>query len=133
MKTAHQIQSDFYFLLKLSRLSKNITGSVYREGYRPKDSKKEDAIVIFTTGTPTQIQQGRITINIYVPFINKGGILIEDGKRCEQVEAFAQQWVDSIKGQTAYQIDLSEIIHTNQDEEIQQSFIVVKLNYQIIQ
>lgn len=131
MKTAYQIQGDFYNLLKQSNLAKNITGKVYREGYRPKDSQKEDAIVIFTTGIPTQIHQGSITINIYTPFVDIGGTLLENGKRCEQLEIMAGEWVKSILGESPYLIQLAQTIHTNQDTDIHQSFVVVRLRYEL--
>lgn len=133
MKTAYQIQSDFYNLLRQSDLAKQISGKVYREGYRPKGSQQEDAIVIFTTGTPAQIQQGRITINIYTPFVDFNGTLVENGKRCEELETKTQRWVDSITGTTPYLIRLTETIHTNQDQDIHQSFVIVKLEYKLFQ
>ena len=49
-KTSKQIQGDVYRLLQDSVLSGMISGEVYRSGYRPRDSNREDAVVIFTTG-----------------------------------------------------------------------------------
>ena len=69
-KTGKQIQSDVLALLKSSTLPSIISGKVYRKGCRPRDSKAEDAIVIFTTGLPGQIQTGVVTINIYCPDID---------------------------------------------------------------
>lgn len=87
-KTGKQIQSDVLALLKSSSLPALISGKVYRKGYRPRDSKAEDAIVIFTAGLPGQVQTGVVTINIYVPDIDpyENGVLVENGQRCETLE-----------------------------------------------
>ena len=62
-KTGKQIQGDVYQLLRDSTLYTMISGEVYRSGNRPRDSKKEDAEVIFTTGLTDQIQSGVVTVN----------------------------------------------------------------------
>ena len=82
-KTGKQIQSDVLALLKSSTLPSIISGKVYRKGCRPRDSKAEDAIVIFTTGLPGQIRTGVVTINIYCPDIDpyENGVLVEDSQR----------------------------------------------------
>ena len=64
-KTATQIQGDVYQLLKNSTLCSMISGDVYRKGMRPRDSKLEDAVVIFTTGLPDEIQTGVVTVTMY--------------------------------------------------------------------
>lgn len=66
-KTSKQIQGDIYRLLMDSTLHEQITGEVYRKGMRPRDSRKEDAVVIFTAGLADQIQTGVVTVHIYVP------------------------------------------------------------------
>ena len=88
-KTSKQIQGDIYNLLKGSALCSMISGDVYRSGYRPRDSRLEDAVVIFTTGLPDQIQTGVVTVNIYVPDIDpyQNGVLVEDGERTETIAA----------------------------------------------
>ena len=61
-KTSKQIQGDVYRLLKNSTLSSMISGDVYRgdgkTSNRPRDSRKEDAVVIFTSGLSGDIQTG---------------------------------------------------------------------------
>ena len=69
-KTGKQIQGDIRKLLMDSTLYTKISGEVYRNGYRPRDSRREDAVVIFTAGMPEQIQTGVVTINIFVPDID---------------------------------------------------------------
>ena len=132
-KTAKQIQGDVYRFLKNSDLAKTISGEVYRSGYRPRDSKLEDAIVIFTAGMPDQIQTGIVTINIYVPDIDSdnNGTYIEDGARTEELESMAQTWVDSLTTAISnYKFRLQQAIYTETESSINQHFVVVKLLYE---
>lgn len=132
-KTSKQVQGDIYRLLRDSTLYSMISGEVYRNGQRPRDSKQEDAVVIFTTGTPTEIQTGVVTVNIFVPDIDPygNGVLTEDGQRCEEVEALAQAWVDSLTAEiSCYKFGLQQTIYTEADEEIHQHFVVIKLYYE---
>ena len=132
-KTAKQIQGDIYSLLRGSALAGHISGAVYRNGLRPRDSRAEDAIVIYTTGLPDQIQTGVVTINIYVPDIDfdGNGTWVEDGARTEQMESLAQEWVDSLTAdRSAYKFALQQTIFTEAEPSINQHFIVVKLKYE---
>lgn len=120
-------------MLKDSSFSSMISGKVYRKGYRPRDSRKEDAVVIFTTGLPNQIQTGVVTVNIFVPDIDpyNNGVLVEDGKRTEEVERLAQEWVDSLTtDKSCYKFELQQTIYTEEEPETNQHFVVVKLKYQ---
>ena len=97
-KTGKQVQGDVYQLLKDSTLYTMISGDVYRNGYRPRDSRLEDAVVIFTAGLPNQIQTGVVTVNIFVPDIDPydNGVFVEDGQRTEALERLAAEWVYSL-------------------------------------
>lgn len=131
--TGKRVQSDVYSLLKHSTLSTMISGAVYRQGMRPKDSQKEDAIVIFTAGLPDQVQTGVVTVNIYVPDIDPydDGLLVEDSERTEEVEGLAQQWVEGLTAdRTNYLFRLQQTIFTEYEAEIHQHFVVVKLAYE---
>lgn len=132
-KTSKQVQGDIYQLLKDSTLYTMISGEVYRQGYRPRDSRKEDAVVIFTTGLPNQIQTGVVTVNIFVPDIDPydNGVWVEDGERTERVERLAQEWVDSLTTKVScYKFKLQQTIYTEEEAEIKQHFVVVKLKYE---
>ena len=132
-KTGKQVQSDVLTLLKSSPLPSMISGGVYRNGYRPRDSKQEDAIVIFTAGLPTEIQTGIVTVNIYVPDIDPfaNGVLVEDGQRCEELERAAALWVNSLTcAVSKYKFKLQQTIYTEEEPNINQHFIVVKLRYE---
>lgn len=131
-KTGKQIQGDIYRMLKASTLATAISGEVYRNGIRPRDSQKEDAIVIFTTGTPDEIQEGVVTVNIYVPDIDPydNGVTVEDSERTEELEQLADEWVNSLTAdKSCYKFRLMQTIYTEDEAAINQHFVVIKLQY----
>ena len=139
MKTAKQIQSDIINLLKGSDLANTVNGKIYRatpeSSSRPRNSKAEDILVIFTKGFPWQIQTGIVTINIYVPDIENpdNGVLIEDGRRCEELEIAACNWVESLTtDKSDYKFSLQQTIYTEAEPKINQHFVVVKLKYELL-
>ena len=132
-KTAKEVQGDICRLLSNSSLKQAITGEVYRNGYRPRDSRKEDVVVTFTTGLPDQIQTGVVTVNIFVPDIDPygNGVWVEDGKRTAQIERLAQEWVDSLTAdRSCYKFKLQQTIYTEDEADINQHFVVVILRYE---
>ena len=132
-KTGKQVQGDIYRLFKGSTLYTMISGDVYRNGYRPRDSRLEDAVVTFTAGLPDQIQTGVVTVNIFVPDIDPydNGVFVEYGRRTEELERLAQAWVDSLTAAVScYKFKLMQTIYTEEEAEINQHFIVVKLAYE---
>ena len=133
MKTASQIQGDIYNLLRAdAALCSMISGNVYREGYRPRDSRQEDIIVIFTTGEVGEIERGVITINIYVPDIDpySNGVFVQDGKRTAEIEQAAAQWVQNLTAdRTNYKFRLQQTIYTESEPDIHQHFMVISLRY----
>lgn len=132
MLTAHKVQDDIMALLRESELVNYVTGEVYREGYRPRDSRKEDIVVIFVTGTPEQVERGAVTLNIYVPDITpyNNGVYVEDGLRVSQIEHLADLWVQSLKARrTNYLFNLLRTISTMRKEATHEHFVVVQLEY----
>ena len=131
-RTASQVQGDVYDLLIDSELAKQLSGKVYRRGYRPRDSRLEDAEIIFTTGFPGEIETGVVTINIYCSDIDpyNNGILVENGQRISEIEKVADTWVKTlVAGRSNYLFSLEEAIHSTEDPEINQHFVVIKLGY----
>lgn len=132
MKTGSEIQGDVYSMLLESGLASMITGKVYRNGYRPRDSREEDAIVTFTAGLPDQIETGVVTVNVYVPDIDPygDGVHVKDGARCEAIERAAAEWVASLTASVSnYRFGLNQTIYTERDYETHQHFIVIRLGY----
>jgi hypothetical protein len=131
-KTAKEIQTDFYTLLKGSSLAEAVNGGVYRDGMRPRDSKKEDIVIIFSSGEEGEIQSGIVTLNIYVPDITpyRCGTMIENAARTATLERAAQDWYEGIKGaMPGYLFRLYNTIHTAADEDINQHFIVAQIKF----
>lgn len=131
-RTASQVQGDVYDFLRNSDLAKGLSGKVYRRGYRPRDSRLEDAEVIFTTGLPGEIETGVVTINIYCADIDpyNNGVLVENGQRISEIENAADTWVKSlVASRSNYLFSLAETIHSTPDKEISQHFVVIKLRY----
>lgn len=131
-KTGAQIQGAVFATLRDSRLAREIDGGVYRDGYRPRNSNKEDAIVIFTTGTADEVQEGVVTINIFVPDIDSDndGTWVKNGRRTEQIEILAQEWFDSLSTvDSDYLFSLKQAITTDEMPEIHQHFVVVRLGF----
>lgn len=136
-KTAKQVQSDIYALLKDSALAKAISGKVYRSGLRPRDSRLEDAVVTFTAGLPDEIQTGVVTVTIYVPDIDpfNNGVMVENGYRAAQIELLAAEWVEQLEEDAplGYLFSLASTIQTFEDEDIHQHFVSVRLKYKFYQ
>lgn len=133
MLTAKQVQTDVYNMLKDSALLSMISGAVYRAGYRPRDSRAEDAIVTFTAGTVGEVEKGVVTVNIYVPDIDpyENGVLVEDGARTDKLEQAAAEWVQTLTAEKSdYKFKLSKTIYTEADRDTKQHFIVVILEYE---
>ena len=131
-RTASQVQGDVYALLKDSELAKSLSGKVYRKGYRPRDSKLEDAEVIFTTGLPGEIETGVVTINIYCPNIDpyNNGVFVADGQRISEIEKAADSWVKTLDASRSnYLFVLKDTIHSVEDENLNQHFVVIRLRY----
>lgn len=139
-KTGKEIEGDVFRLLRSSYIVtgkddvEGICGSVYRSGQRSLDAVTEDMVVIFTTATSTQFQEGVVTLNIYVPDIypKNNGIPRENGARCEQIERLAQDSVDALSASQSdylFSIESSRVIHTVRDEQIHQSYVVVPLAF----
>lgn len=132
MLTSHKVQSDIIALLKGSELCDAVSGSVYRKGYRPRDSRDEDIVVVFVNGIYGEVERGAVTLNIYVPDITpyNDGVFVEDGRRTASIEELASRWVKSMTANKSnYKFKLLRTISTAHDEAIHQHFVVVQLEY----
>lgn len=135
MKTGQQVITDIIELLHGTSLAGGVNGDIYRPGTRPRSSKAEDIVVNFTTGDAEQFQGGVATINIFVPHIptNQNGVLVPNSGRCEEVEDLAKEFVKSLTARVSnYKFKLRNAIHTNESDEINQSFVVIRLGFTFI-
>lgn len=129
-KTAKEIVGDIVEMVNSSPVAQIINGCVYRKGYRPRDSKKEDIVVIFTTGKPNQIEEGVVTIHAYVPDIEFNGVMVEDGKRCDKIESAMTDFANSLNTNgSCYKFKLQATVSTEEAPEIDQHFVVAMLYY----
>ncbi len=131
-RTSKQVQGDIYRFLKDSDLSMMISGGVYRNGMRPRDSKAEDAVVTFITGTVGDVQSGVVVVNIYVQDVDpwSDGVLVENSERTEEIEVAADQWVESLTcALSDYKFGLAAAIQTFEEPAIHQHFVSVRLRY----
>ena len=131
-KTGHQIQRDIYEMLKGSTLVSSLSGGIYRAGLRPRDSQLEDLVVIFTAADAEQVQEGVVTLNLYVPDIYPfdNGVSVEDVARCEALEGLMDGQVEAMTADKSnYLFSLKSAVHTDRDEDIHQSFIVARLSF----
>ena len=132
--TGQQIENDIYGLVKTGAIADAISGNVYKYGMRPRNSQLEDAVVKFVTGLDGQIQRGTVVVNIYVPDIEPfdNGILVRNIARCTEIEGLANAWVDSLADTpTNYLFELSNMVYTEEESEINQHFVTVRIRFQV--
>lgn len=132
--TGLEVQRDIYNLINGSLLASTVNGKVYYDGTRPRDSKKEDIIIVYTTGFTDQIQEGTVTVNIYVPDIQytTNGILSPNIGRLLTIQRAAQDWVNTLKvGGSNYKFKLRLSITTGDEPDIDQHFVHVRLGYEL--
>lgn len=130
--TGYQIVDDVIGLLKGTPVVSEAKGGIYHGGQRPRDSQKEDIVVIYTTADAGQFQSGVVTVNVYVPDIRSShrGVLVTDIRRCGVIEAALRSSVDSLTAdKSGYLFELREAVHTQRDDDIQQSFVVAHIGF----
>jgi len=131
-KTGTEIMLDFYTMLSNSSIVDEISGKIYYDGQRPRDSVLEDIIIIFTEADAAQVQSGTITLNLYVPFIynSSDGVAVDNTYRCKVLERLMSDTIDTFTAaKSNYKIKLKKAIHSQRDEDINQSFITARLDF----
>ena len=132
MKTGHDIQDEIYGMLKYSALELAVSGEVYKNGYRPRDSRLEDIVVTFTQSTAGQVQDGIVTVNIYVPDIDpyNNGVWVEDGARTAELERAALTWFEGIdRSATDLRLEAAQPPYTMEDSAARQHFITLRIRF----
>lgn len=128
-KTASEIETHLYQLLKNSAVASAISGDVYLDGLRPTGSQKEDVVISFLTGAFADFRQiGKININLYVPDKISHGVGRKNTLRCRELERICQQFCDDLPA-NSYRFELGRMIQTFSDPPIKQHFINVQLNF----
>ena len=130
-KTAKEIVGDIIDMIKADPIAGLVKGSVYRRGYRPRDSKSEDIVVIHTAGIPGRIGKGVVTIHAYVPDIEFEGVMVENGSRCDVIERALQDFAESLTAdKSCYKFSLQSTVTTEKAQDIEQHFAVAMLSYE---
>lgn len=133
-KGASQIEQDIFNVLE-SFFSGVIGGTVYMQGCRPLDAATEDVVIAVTSGDADQIQIGRARINIYVPDIdNNSGTPVPNKGRIQELEKFDSAVVVALNTVLfeEYEFYLFEMTDTVKVEEINQHFVIIKLEFERI-
>jgi len=82
MKSEIEIADDVYEHIRDSGLMSNLTGSLEKNGKRPKDSTKEDVIIsIEANDNDKDIQMVFINVNIYIADIREGSQYVRNDPR----------------------------------------------------
>lgn len=131
-RTGGEIELDFYSLLR-DEIKAFISGNVYRDGARPFNSKDEDAVISFMTGTDTQRPTGFVNVNIFVADINNGDqVRLKDVSRCTMLESFMNQLIEKLSYQTGYRLSLGNTIQSFRHEDTNQHFVNCKIKYEYL-
>lgn len=137
MVTSKTVQRDIYNALRGSELARNISGRIYYDGTRERDSMLEDVEVVFTYGTTDgQTASGVVTLLVYFPDVDPygNGVMVEDIARAMELEALCAAFVDEVKiSMTNYKIGLRQSIMTQEQTETNQHFVSVMLAYETIE
>lgn len=95
MKSEIEIADDMYDSIKKSGIMGLLTGSLEKNGKRPKDSKKEDAIIsIEANDNEDDKQMVFVVVNVYIADIRIGGQYVRNDKRLREV---CRVFLDTLK------------------------------------
>lgn len=130
MEYTGQMIEDLVFARVRSELASAIGGDCYKRDTRPLDSKQEDCVVAFVTGTSEQMQQGAVVVNVYVPDIKAGnGMFYKDTARCKELEQVLISLPDKMNIGNDVRFEKSGMIMTIEEREIKQHFVSLKLRF----
>lgn len=133
IKTATQIEKDFYRLVKDSPIATAIGGQVYRDGTRPRNSKAEDAVVAFVAGLDGQIQDGVVVVNVFVPKkpFGKDTEPVKDINRIDALSKIVRDWLDTRPGSPEYLLPKKDrpTIRSLEDPATHETYIYVRIKF----
>ena len=137
MKTGLEVEEDFYKALKAEGgISEAVSGTLYRDETRPRDSKAEDIVIRLTSLGQGQIQSGVLTLLIYVQDVSLGkGNLVRNSARLSELATAAQKTADVLWQHlpSDYAVcRLYEGINSQIVKAIGQHFLSVRLYFEIL-
>lgn len=134
MKTGNEIEGEFYTAVKTTTLAAQVSGDVYRDDFRPRDSVKEDIIVRLTAVTSGQVQSGVVTLLIFTPDIQargKSGIKKRNSQRLAELETFAAQAIDEIaEALDGYNNVMTETGIRSYKDDNEQHYVSVRISFE---
>lgn len=136
MITQSKIESDFFKLAKAYlQTNKFVKGDVYILDYRPRDSRKEDITIRFTTGQSKEIATGIVTICAFCNDINdaKNGTTKPDKKRLLEIEEGMALMYQYMSKNSDYLLSLETTIYNSMSIDTHQHFAVMKVRYKFKQ
>lgn len=136
MKTGFQVETDFYRAVKNTELYRKIKGDVYRDGLRPRDSKKDDIVIRLTALSVGQLQEGVLTILVFVPDIEMSGVgnLKRDINRLSKFEDLGAKAVEEIRKELKdeyNEVKLQTGIQSYPDSN-EEHFVSIRIQFQVL-
>lgn len=139
-KTADEMEQDVFTLVTASQIASEIGGGVYINGLRPHNSEAEDAVINFLAGIDGQKQSGVININVYVPDIDNGNlILVKNTARCKQIgklllyfkESLMKSRIDTSRDGYWF-VQSGDMIRTFEEKDINQHYVNLRLEFEYL-
>lgn len=136
MKTGFQVETDFFRAVKNTELYRKIKGDVYRDGLRPRDSKKDDIVIRLTALSVGQLQEGVLTILVFVPDIEMSGVgnLKRDINRLSKFEDLGAKAVEEIRKELKdeyNEVKLQTGIQSYPDSN-EEHFVSIRIQFQVL-
>lgn len=128
IKTANDIERDFYQFVKNSELGEAIRGEVLRDGMREDNAKSEDLIVKFLAGLDEQVQTGIVLIHIYVPNKTIRNRNVRDTARIGELERLIRDFVDTAGG-FEYWLETDTTPKSIEVENINQWLVIARIRF----
>ncbi len=132
-KTFSDIEQDFYNAIKKTTLAHEVSGAVYKYGIRPKGSKKEDVIVKVAALTAKQMQEGTVSIMVYLQpqSVHTDGWIVPDKRRIALIERLVDKLPDELlKLLPEYNgIRLFDAVGNYAEPDTEEFFVSVKIKF----
>lgn len=134
-KTEIDVEQDFFNAIRESALMALVKGGIYKKEMRPFDSKEEDIIVMVSSLTMSQRQEGVMTILVYVPMVEgrSNGELLPDKKRIGFIEKACCELPSELVGlmpeYDGIDIYSSLTSHVDRGEELSYVSLKIKFSY----
>lgn len=133
IKTESQVEQDFYNGLRKTSLINNVRGKLYKYGLRPFDSKNEDVVLRVTTLNANQLQEGVVTIMVFIKNIDGAemGRLTPNKKRIAEVETMCLECLEELKHimEDYGNLRLETSIVSKYDSDTKQSFVSTRIKF----